>query len=34
MLTKKATKLPLANLQSIGQRCDISIVEGAALDEL
>jgi hypothetical protein len=31
--TKKATKLPLAYLESIGQRSDIPIVEGAALDE-
>src|SRR5712671_773120 len=34
VLTKEPTKLPLANFESIGQRCDISIVEGAALDEL
>jgi hypothetical protein len=34
MATKKATKLPFAYLESIGQRSDIAIVEGAALDEL
>ena len=31
---KKAAELPLANLKSLGQRCDVSAVEGSALDEL
>ena len=34
VLTKEPPQVPLANLEPIGQRCDIATIESAAFDQL